>query len=83
MNRGQTTGAILIAGAIIDLLLFFYGLARRSYLALALPVTMAMFAITALTFWVGWTMMTLEEEEDDDGHSGESVQPVQPPLPTE
>ncbi len=39
---------------------------RRSYLALALPMTAAMTALTALTFWVGYTMMTLEEEPDED-----------------
>ena len=65
MSRAHTTGAILIAGAVIDLLLFFYGIARRSYLAIALPVTVAMFAVTALTIWVGWTMMTMEEEDDE------------------
>lgn len=65
MNRAHTTGVILIAGAILELMLFFYGLMRRSYLALALPVTAAMFAITAITIWVGWTMMTLEEDEDE------------------
>jgi hypothetical protein len=65
MNRAHTTGVILIAGAVIELLLFFYGAARRSYLALALPVTMAMLAITALTMWVGWTMMTMEEEDEE------------------
>ena len=65
MNRAHATGVILIAGAVLDLLLFFYGVARRSYLALALPVTFAMFAITALTIWVGWTMMTMEEEPDE------------------
>jgi hypothetical protein len=65
MSRAQTTGVILIAGALIDLLLFFYGVARRSYLAVALPVTMAMFAVTALTVWVGWTMMTMEEADDE------------------
>jgi hypothetical protein len=73
MSRAQTTGIILIAGAIVDLLLFFYGLARRSYLALALPVTMAMFAVTALTIWVGWTMATMEEEDDEP-----PVEPVAP-----
>ena len=73
MSRAHTTGVVLIAGAVIDLLLFFYGLARSSYLAIALPVTIAMFAITALTIWVGWTMMTMEEEEDEP--------PVQPMPP--
>lgn len=65
MNRAHTTGIVLIAGAIVELLLFLYGAARRSYLALALPVTAAMLTVTALTIWVGWTMMTMEEEEDE------------------
>jgi len=74
MSRAQTTGAVLVAGAVVELLLFLVGVARRSYLALALPVTMAMFAVTALTIWVGWTMMTMEEEDDEP--------PVQPISPT-
>jgi hypothetical protein len=66
MNRGQKTGVILIAAAAIEMLLFLYGVMRRSYLAIALPMTAAMAALTALTFWVGYTMMMLEEEPDQD-----------------
>jgi hypothetical protein len=55
----------LMIGAALEMLLFLYGALRRSYLALALPVTMAMTAVTVLTFWLGWTMLTMEEEEDD------------------
>jgi hypothetical protein len=65
MNRAQTTGIILIAGAALQMLLFVYGTARKSYLALALPISAAMLALTALTAWVGWTMMTMEEEVDE------------------
>jgi len=65
MNRAHSTGLFLMAGAAVQLLLFTYGALRRSYLALALPVTAAMLALTALTFWVGWTMMTLEEEVEE------------------
>ena len=64
MNRGQNTGLFLMIGAALELLLFLYGAARRSYLALALPVTAAMLALTALTFWLGWTMLTMEDEEE-------------------
>ena len=64
MNRAQTTGIILMAGALLQMLLFVIGAARRSYLALALPIMAAMTALTALTFWVGWTMVTMEEEEE-------------------
>lgn len=72
MNRAQTTGIILIAGAALQLLLFVYGAARKSYLALALPVSAAMLALTALTAWVGWTMMTMEEEIDEPPVAPES-----------
>lgn len=64
MNRAQTTGILLMAGAVLQMLLFVIGASRKSYLALALPVTAAMSALTALTFWVGWTMVTMEEEEE-------------------
>jgi hypothetical protein len=65
MNRAHTTGLVLMAGAALQLLLFLYGALRRSYLALALPVSAAMLALTALTFWVGWTMLTMEEEVEE------------------
>ena len=66
MSRAQKTGLLLIAGASLEMLLFLYGAMRHSYLALALPMTAAMAALTALTFWVGWTMMTMEEEAEDE-----------------
>jgi hypothetical protein len=66
MSRAQKTGLLLIAGAALEMLLFIYGAMRRSYLALALPMTAAMAALTALTFWVGWTMLVMEEEAADD-----------------
>ena len=66
MNRGQNTGLFLMIGAALELLLFLYGAARRSYLALALPVTAAMLAVSALTFWLGWTMLTMEDEAEEE-----------------
>ena len=63
MERGRNTGLLLMVGAALELLVFAYGVARRSYLALALPVAAAMVAVTALTFWLGWTMLTMEDEE--------------------
>jgi hypothetical protein len=56
---------IVMAVAAIEMLLFLYGALRRSYLALAIPVTVAMTALTALGFWVGWTMMNMEEEPEE------------------
>ena len=64
MNRGNNTGMLLMAGAVLEMLLFLYGAMRRSYLALALPVTAAMATVTVLTFWLGWTMLTMEDEDE-------------------
>lgn len=66
MSRAQKTGLLLIGAAAFEMLLFLYGAMRRSYLALALPMTAAMTALTALTFWVGWTMLTMEEDPEDE-----------------
>jgi hypothetical protein len=65
MDRARTTGIVLMAGAALQMLLFVYGAMRRSYWALALPVSAAMLALTALTFWMGWTMLTMEEEIEE------------------
>ena len=64
-DRAHTTGVLLMAGALIQMMLFVWGATRKSYLALALPMTAAMTTLTALAFWVGWTMMNLEEEPEE------------------
>jgi hypothetical protein len=58
MDRSQLTGGLIMAGAVAELILFAVGLVRKSYLAVALPVTGAMAALSALAFWVGYTMLT-------------------------
>jgi hypothetical protein len=63
-NRAQITGKLLIAGAVLQMVLFLYGAMRKSYLALALPVMAAMTAVTAITFWLGWTMLSMQPEEE-------------------
>jgi hypothetical protein len=75
MSRAQKTGVLLIVGAGLEMLLFLIGALRRSYLALALPMTAAMAALAALTVWVGWTMLTLEEEAEDDAIVEAAAQP--------
>lgn len=58
MDRSQTTGVLIMAGAALEAVLFAIGLIRRSYLAVALPVAGAIAALSALAFWIGWTMAT-------------------------
>lgn len=62
MDRSQLVGALVMAGAVLDMLVFAYGMARRSYLAVALPVMAALTAVSALAFWIGWTMATSASE---------------------
>ena len=62
MDRSQMTGILIMAGAVLEMLLFLYGAARRSYMAVALPVMAAVAAVSALAFWVGWTLLSTEEE---------------------
>jgi uncharacterized membrane protein YGL010W len=62
MDRSQMTGAAIVAVAVVQLVLFVAGVARKSYLALALPIGLAIAGISALAIWVGWTMMTTETD---------------------
>lgn len=55
-------GGLIMAGSVAELLLFLYGLSRRSYAALAAPVALAVAGISALGVWVGWTMLTIEAD---------------------
>ncbi len=60
--ESRKMGGLIIAGAVLQLLAFLYGLSRRSYLALAAPVAVAIAGLAALAVWVGWTMMTVEAD---------------------
>ena len=64
-DRAHITGTILMAGAAIQMLLFLWGITRKSYFALALPMAAAMTTVTAIAVWVGWTMLKLEEEPEE------------------
>ncbi len=70
MDRSQITGGLIIGGAAVELVLFLYGVLKRSYIALAIPIAAAVAGLSALAMWVGWTMLTTEtdmpEPELDD-----------------
>ena len=65
MEKSQTTGAIIMGGAVLQMVLFLMAISRRSYLAIALPVLGALSTVSALAFWIGWTMFTSEDEEEE------------------
>jgi uncharacterized membrane protein YesL len=59
-------GALIMFTAVAQMVLFFWGAARKSYAALALPVMAALGGISALAFWIGWTMLTTEAELEEE-----------------
>ena len=62
MERSQTIGTLLMAASGLQMLVFTFGMLRRSYLAVALPVFAAMGAISGLLFWIGYTMVNMEPD---------------------
>ncbi|MBI1886048.1 MAG: hypothetical protein HYS09_07045 [Chloroflexi bacterium] len=60
------TGALIMVGAVLQMILFLWAMTRRSYMAVALPVMGALAAVSALGFWIGWTMFTAESEPEEE-----------------
>ncbi len=64
MEGSQRLGAIIMVAIMFEMVVFLWAVSRRSYLAVALPVTLVLGSLNALAFWIGWTMFTAAEEED-------------------
>ena len=73
MERSQLTGVLIMAGAVLQMMLFLWAAARRSYMAVALPVLGVLAAISALAFWIGWTMFTSESELEEELGEEEAI----------
>ncbi len=66
MEGSQRLGAIIMLVTMFEMVVFMWALSRRSYLAVALPVTVVLGALNVLAFWIGWTMFTASEEEEEE-----------------
>jgi uncharacterized membrane protein YesL len=66
MDKSQMFGLLIILGALTEMTVFFIGVVRRSYLALAVPLMLSIGAVNLLAVWVGWTMLTTEPEMPDN-----------------
>ncbi len=66
MEGSQRLGAIIMLAAMFEMVVFMWAVSRRSYLAVALPVTLLLGSLNALAFWIGWTMFTAAEEEEEE-----------------
>ena len=66
MEGSQRLGAIIMLATMFEMVVFLWAVSRRSYLAVALPVTLVLGSLNALAFWIGWTMFTAVEEEEEE-----------------
>jgi len=80
MEDSQRLGAIIMLAAVLEMVVFLWAVSRRSYLAVALPITFILGALNALAFWIGWTMFTASEEEGEELEALEEVSGA-PPQP--
>ena len=62
MDRSQNLGVILMAVSAVQLLLFAFGVLRRSYLAVAIPVLAAVAGISGVLFWIGYAMVSMQPD---------------------
>lgn len=58
-------GRILSFVSVVTAVLFLVGLARRSYLALALPVAALVLGGSAAAFWLGRLLITTPDYPED------------------
>jgi hypothetical protein len=65
-ERSRVLGGALALGAIVAGLLFLFGVLRGSYLALAVPVTVATLFVLGLVAWIGWTIATVQVDAEGD-----------------
>ena len=59
-------GGVLCLATVLGGVLFLYGIAVGSYLALALPVAAVTLFVLGLVFWIGWTIATVRIEASGD-----------------
>lgn len=65
-ERSRQLGQALMALAVVQLLVFFLGAMRRSYLVLALPVAAGLAVVSGLAYWVGYTLAHARWDEDTE-----------------
>ncbi|MEX0801042.1 MAG: hypothetical protein WD379_07495 [Dehalococcoidia bacterium] len=66
MQGSQRLGAIVMIATALEMVVFLWAVSRKSYMAIALPITLLLAALNVLAFWIGWTMFTASEEEEEE-----------------
>ena len=65
-QRSRQIGRVLMALSGLQLLVFFFGIARRSYLVVAIPVGIVTALASGLLFWIGYTMAVKDWDDPAD-----------------
>ena len=65
-ERSRTLGRAIMAAAVLQLVLYLAGATRRSYLAVAIPLGIALGVVSGVAFWVGYTMATTDWDDPAD-----------------
>ena len=66
-ERSHTYGIVICAVSAFTGLIFLIGVMRKSYMALALPVTVGFLGALYISFWIGRALVTtpIEPPADD------------------
>ena len=65
-ERSHTAGMIICAISVVTGLFFLIGVLRRSYMALAFPVTAGFLGALYISFWIGRALITTPIEPPSD-----------------
>ncbi|MEX2245518.1 MAG: hypothetical protein WEC75_02435 [Dehalococcoidia bacterium] len=66
-ERSRTYGMVICAVSVFTGIVFMLGVLRKSYMALALPVTAGFIGALYISFWIGRALVTtpIEPPADD------------------
>lgn len=80
-ERSRALGRAIMAFAVVQIVLYVVAATRRSYLALAIPLGIALGIVSGLAFWVGYTMTVTDWDAPADyPHQDGPQQDGPPPL---
>jgi len=65
-DRSRALGGVVCLAAVAAGALFLYGIAVKSYWALALPVAALVLFGLGLVAWIGWTILTVRVEAEGE-----------------
>jgi hypothetical protein len=65
-EKSHQAGLIICAGSVFAAVVLLIGIMRRSYMALALPVTVGSLGALYIAFWIGRALITTPIEPPSD-----------------